>query len=58
MLLRGETGCPRQLDHKRVVVQMCVSCVNIPTELDSVNQQPNDDIVHLFQLGKTDSLAG
>ena len=41
-----------------VVVQVCVSCANIPSELNLVNQKSDNDIMHLFQLGKTDGLAG
>ena len=37
---------------------MCVSCANIPSELNLVNQKSDNDIMHLFQLGTTDDLAG
>ena len=37
---------------------MCVSCANIPSELNLVNLKSDNDIMPLFQLGKTDGLAG
>ena len=46
------------LERLGVVVQMCVSCANIPSELNLVNQKSDNDIMPLFQLGKTDGLAG
>ena len=37
---------------------MYVSCANIPSELNLVDQKSDSDIMHLFQLGKTDDPGG